>query len=88
MGQPGGDGSRPLAQVELRKRLTVHVFQGRQDLSHFFTGVARDATERLQRVETAAKLHPHGLRLVKDIFEGHGGNTCALACWRRHQAVR
>jgi hypothetical protein len=64
MRQPGVDRACPLAQVELRKERQVQRFQGGQDVTDFFTGIACNAAERCQFVEATAELQPGRIRLV------------------------
>src|SRR5712692_1094800 len=80
MREPGVDGTGPLAQVELRQEWLVYRFQRGEDGTDFFGGVASDAAERGQFVETTTKLQPGRVRQIERLFQW---NRVSAPC--RHQ---
>ncbi len=68
MGKPGVDASGPLLQIQFRKRWTINLLQGDQNITHLSLSMADNATIRLEAVQASAELHPHGFRLIEDIF--------------------
>jgi hypothetical protein len=75
MRQPGVDRACPLAQIELRKELLVHRFQGCQDIANYFISGACDPTERFEFVKAAAELEPGRIRQIKRLFERDCGSA-------------
>lgn len=69
-----------MAQVELRKEVLEHRFQGSQDVADFFTGMACNTAEWLEFVQTATELQPGRIRQIKHFLQGNGGSAP-----RRHQ---
>jgi hypothetical protein len=54
----------------LWKGFTVHLFQCRQDLSHFFAGVPFYPAVWFELIEAAEELLPRGLWLIENLLQG------------------
>src|SRR6266568_2293022 len=72
MRQPGVDASGPLLQIQCRKRWVINLLQSDQNITYLSLGMADHATVGLKASYASPELHPHGFRLIEDIFQGDG----------------
>jgi hypothetical protein len=63
----------PLLQVQFWQAGAINPLQRQQNIAHFCLRVAGDPTIAVEPIQASPKLHPHRLRLVKDILEWDAG---------------